>query len=188
MIKNRFSLFLATFFIAGFFLLSTPDSAVPQPFDICCQSPSGGTCIAAIPIPCCLGVPTSFTCQDPLQPCVEFQQACECPEPTPTPTPSLVPPASPTPTSAPSRTSRVTKTADTNDGVCDTDCSLREAIGAANALAGADTITVPAGTYTLSIAGTGEDANATGDLDISDDLTINGTTFTIIDGGALAHA
>ena len=81
----------------------------------------------------------------------------------------------------------VTKTADTNDGVCDGDCSLREAIGAANAAAGADTITVPAGTYTLSIAGTGEDANATGDLDISDDLTINGASAatTIVDGGAL---
>ena len=79
----------------------------------------------------------------------------------------------------------VTKTADTNDGVCDGDCSLREAIGAANALAGADTITVPAGTYTLSIAGTGEDANATGDLDITDDLTINGAFTSIVDGGAL---
>ena len=34
----------------------------------------------------------------------------------------------------------VTKTADTNDGVCDTDCSLREAIAAANAAASDDTI------------------------------------------------
>ncbi len=70
----------------------------------------------------------------------------------------------------------VTKTADTNDGVCDADCSLREATGAANALPGADTVTVPAGTYTLSIAGAGENANATGDLDITDiaDLAING--------------
>ncbi len=79
----------------------------------------------------------------------------------------------------------VTKTADTNDGTCDGDCSLREAIGAANALAGADTITVPAGTYTLSIAGDTEDANATGDLDITDDLTISDASSTIIDGGAL---
>src|SRR3990172_11572044 len=39
----------------------------------------------------------------------------------------------------------VTKTADTADGVCGADCSLREAIIAANALAGADTINVPAG-------------------------------------------
>lgn len=35
----------------------------------------------------------------------------------------------------------VTKAADTNDGVCDADCSLREAIAAANTSGGADTIT-----------------------------------------------
>ena len=46
----------------------------------------------------------------------------------------------------------VTKTADTNDGTCDADCSLRESVVAANAAVGADTITVPAGTYLLSIA------------------------------------
>ncbi len=81
----------------------------------------------------------------------------------------------------------VTKTADTNDGACDADCSLREAIIAANALPGSDTITVLAGTYTLGIAGTGEDASATGDLDITDDVVINGAgaAQTIIDGGAI---
>lgn len=68
----------------------------------------------------------------------------------------------------------VTKTADTADGACNADCSLREAIIAANAAGGADTITLPAGTYVLSIAGTGENASATGDLDITGDLTING--------------
>lgn len=78
----------------------------------------------------------------------------------------------------------------------DGDCSLREAIESANtdtavdacpAGAGADTIVLPAGMYVLSIAGTGEDANATGDLDISADLTINGAghTSTIIDGGGI---
>src|SRR5262245_37755830 len=37
----------------------------------------------------------------------------------------------------------VTKVTDTNDGVCDADCSLREAIDAAdNAVTGADVITV----------------------------------------------
>ena len=41
----------------------------------------------------------------------------------------------------------VTKTADTADGTCSADCSLREAITAANNAAGTDTITVPAGTY-----------------------------------------
>ena len=81
----------------------------------------------------------------------------------------------------------VNKTADTNDGACDADCSLREAIIAANALAGVDTITVPAGTYILTIAGTGDDASETGDLDIADDLTIIGAgpSITIIDGGGL---
>src|SRR3989304_5976113 len=34
----------------------------------------------------------------------------------------------------------VTKTADTADGTCDADCSLREAIGAAEAAGGADTL------------------------------------------------
>ena len=34
----------------------------------------------------------------------------------------------------------VTKTADTNDGTCDADCSLREAIAAANANTGADRV------------------------------------------------
>ena len=81
----------------------------------------------------------------------------------------------------------VSKTTDTNDGSCDSDCSLREAIVAANGNAGADTITLPAGTYTLSIVGANEDAAATGDLDITDGVTINGAgaATTIVDGGAI---
>lgn len=54
------------------------------------------------------------------------------------------------------------------------DCSLREAIIDANNLGGADVVLLPAGTYFLSLAGTGEDAAATGDLDILDSLTILG--------------
>ena len=64
-----------------------------------------------------------------------------------------------------------------NDG----DCSLREAVGSANtdvavdacaAGRGADTITLPAGTYTLTLAS--PDDSAGGDLDITGDLTITG--------------
>jgi CSLREA domain-containing protein len=76
---------------------------------------------------------------------------------------------------------------DTNpgDGVCadgSGNCTLRAAIMEANALPGADTITLPAGTYILTIPGINEDAAATGDLDITADLTINGadTASTII--------
>ncbi|MCJ7708939.1 MAG: CSLREA domain-containing protein, partial [Anaerolineales bacterium] len=69
----------------------------------------------------------------------------------------------------------VNTTADTNDGVCNVaDCSLREAVRNANACPGWQTITLPAGAYTLSIAGAEEDAAATGDLDITDDVTIVG--------------
>ncbi len=68
----------------------------------------------------------------------------------------------------------VTKTADTADGICDADCSLREAVIAANASSGADLITIPAGLYALTLGGTGENAAATGDLDITDDVTLQG--------------
>ena len=61
------------------------------------------------------------------------------------------------------------------------DCSLRGAIVKLNALAGSNTIDLPAGTYTLTIAGISEDNAATGDLDIRRDITIVGagapTTF-----------
>jgi len=61
--------------------------------------------------------------------------------------------------------------------------SLREAIDCANAHAGTDTITLGSGTYTLSLAGTGDDLNATGDLDVTDSLIIEGAgaANTIID-------
>ena len=45
------------------------------------------------------------------------------------------------------------------------DCSLRGAVIAANGGSG-DEIIIPSGIYTLSIPGPGEDAAATGDLDI----------------------
>jgi CSLREA domain-containing protein len=80
--------------------------------------------------------------------------------------------------------------ANPGDGICATVggfCTLRAAIMEANALAGADTITLPAGVYTLTIAGADEDASATGDLDITEDISINGggSATTIIDGNNL---
>ena len=72
------------------------------------------------------------------------------------------------------------------NGICDDgagNCTLRAAIMEANLLPGTDSITLPEGTYTLSIAGRSEDAAAQGDLDITDDLTIrgDGKSVTIVD-------
>jgi CSLREA domain-containing protein len=80
--------------------------------------------------------------------------------------------------------------ANLGDGSCSTSgglCTLRAAIQEANALAGDDTIIVPAGTYMLTIPGRDEDAAATGDLDITDNLIISGTGsgMTVIDGNGL---
>jgi hypothetical protein len=65
--------------------------------------------------------------------------------------------------------------------------SLRSAIMAANAQPGADTILLPSGVFRLTIAGAGEDAAASADLDILSDLTIQGRgpNSTIIDGNGL---
>ncbi|MGI8425866.1 MAG: choice-of-anchor Q domain-containing protein [Actinomycetota bacterium] len=76
------------------------------------------------------------------------------------------------------------------DGVCNTTdgvCTLRAAIQETNTLGGPDTIIVPGGIYLLSIAGTGENASAQGDLDIIGDLAIKGggAHITVIDGGDL---
>ena len=76
------------------------------------------------------------------------------------------------------------------NGVCATAggvCTLRAAVQEANALPGADVITLPAGIYMLTIAGTGEFLAATGDLNIFGDVTINGagSATTIVDGNAI---
>jgi CSLREA domain-containing protein len=93
------------------------------------------------------------------------------------------------------RAATISVTTTTDNLSVNGDCSLREAIMAANtdavvdscgAGSGADTIILPAGPYTLSIPG-GEDGNASGDLDITADLTISGAgaATAIVDGGAL---
>ena len=54
-------------------------------------------------------------------------------------------------------------------------CSLRAAVQEANNTPGvADTITLPSGSFPLSIGGAGENAAATGDIDITDSVTIQG--------------
>ncbi len=79
-----------------------------------------------------------------------------------------------------------TKTADTADGACNADCSLREAVLAANVKPGDDVILLRPGVYVLSLAGN-ENLGATGDLDVQDDLIILGAdaASTIIDGGGI---
>ncbi|QDT92883.1 choice-of-anchor Q domain-containing protein [Gimesia algae] len=65
--------------------------------------------------------------------------------------------------------------------------TLRAAIIEANAHAGADTILLGSGTYTLSLFGLGENGALLGDLDITDDLTIigAGSERTFIDADFL---
>ncbi|MEO7323297.1 MAG: right-handed parallel beta-helix repeat-containing protein, partial [Dokdonella sp.] len=66
-------------------------------------------------------------------------------------------------------------------------CSLRAAIMESNALPGADEAALPAGHFTLSIAGVAENNSATGDLDVTDDLSLHGESSeaSVIDGGSL---
>ncbi len=90
--------------------------------------------------------------------------------------------------------SAATITVDTKSDAFDGNkCSLRDAIESANQNAksggcakgsGADTIVIPAGNYKLTIAGTDEDANIDGDLDVTSPMTIEGAGSgkTTIDG------
>src|SRR5258707_6761494 len=62
-------------------------------------------------------------------------------------------------------------------------CTLRAAIQQANFATGINTITVPSGVYLLTRAGE-DDVASLGDLDVTDDLTLQGAgpSSTIIDG------
>jgi CSLREA domain-containing protein len=77
----------------------------------------------------------------------------------------------------------VTKQSDTDDGACtEEDCSLREAVLAANASPEADTIFVPAGLYVLTLHGEGDAHH--GSLDLTGDVIIIGVdpAATVVDG------
>ncbi|GAB4419150.1 MAG: CSLREA domain-containing protein [Anaerolineae bacterium] len=93
---------------------------------------------------------------------------------------------------APARAFTIYTVTRTDDPIPDsclpTDCSLREAVRVANATPGADLIILAALTYTLNLTPTKMDFDgADGDLDITDDLIIQGTgaASTIIDGNHL---
>jgi CSLREA domain-containing protein len=80
--------------------------------------------------------------------------------------------------------------ANPGDGICASaadGCTLRAAVMETNALAGADVIELPVGTYELTIAGAGENAAATGDLDLTDTLELlgAGAQGTVIDAQGL---
>jgi CSLREA domain-containing protein len=77
----------------------------------------------------------------------------------------------------------------TGDGVCRTiagQCTLRAAVQESNALAGPNSIDVPAGTYSLAIPPRNENGADTGDLDITGSLAITGSGAgsTFIDAGS----
>ena len=79
-----------------------------------------------------------------------------------------------------------TPDADVGDPACadaSGHCTLRAAIMQANFVTGLDTITLPSGVYLLTRPGN-DDAAVLGDLDIADDLTIQGagSGVTIVDG------
>lgn len=90
----------------------------------------------------------------------------------------------------------ITVTTTSDDLEDNGNCTLREAIQAANtdtavdgcpAGDGEDLIVLAAGVYVLSIAGSSEDDNATGDLDIRSSLVVSGTgaEMTVVDANGI---
>src|SRR5258708_5802175 len=92
------------------------------------------------------------------------------------PAPRVVPIQQAPAPSAPAANIFVTRFDDPTPSGCSSavDCSLREAVIAANATLVADIIQLPSGTYTLTRAGE-DDLASVGDLDIFHSLTINVT-------------
>jgi hypothetical protein len=80
--------------------------------------------------------------------------------------------------------------AEPGDGMCktiDDTCTLRAVIIEANVHPGEDMIVLPNGTYILTITGTGENQSVTGDLDITEAVSILGdsSVSTVIDASLL---
>ncbi|HEY0738541.1 MAG TPA: CSLREA domain-containing protein [Herpetosiphonaceae bacterium] len=97
--------------------------------------------------------------------------------------------------SQPAHAATLTVTTDADELNNDGDCSLREAIRAANlnvqvdsCVAGTstDVINIPGGVYLLTLDGADDDTAALGDLDLLGNLTLSGAGIadTIIDGNA----
>jgi len=80
------------------------------------------------------------------------------------------------------------------DGICETstaphngECTLRAAIQEANAHAGPDTINLQPGAVYLLTRALVDDTAVSGDLDVLEDLTINGAGATIDGNGSVLH-
>jgi hypothetical protein len=74
-----------------------------------------------------------------------------------------------------------------SDGTCadaEGRCTLRAAVQEANGSVGPDSLTLPAGVYTLKRVGAGEDLAASGDLDVTGTMTLGGAgvAATVIQG------
>jgi len=100
--------------------------------------------------------------------------------------------------SVPAGAATITPTTFADDLMNNGNCTLREAVLAANtdapvdacpAGSAADVIQLQAGTYQLTVQGVGEDAAASGDLDIVSDLTVQGAgpTATVVVGAWAAN-
>jgi hypothetical protein len=80
--------------------------------------------------------------------------------------------------------------ADPGDGVCEVtpgagDCSLRAAIGEANALPKHERIVIAAGVDPTLALAAGDDQNLLGDLDVTDSVTIEAEAGATVDAGGL---
>lgn len=92
------------------------------------------------------------------------------------------------PSKALAATFTVTKTADTNDGTCDADCSLREAVAAANANASHDTIEFDIPTSDAGYVPASGDVHAYWKITINSPLTLTDNEGAFLNGYSQAGA